>query len=41
MFIIDFSMRFYRFKCLFISMNICIVVTNVVMHLLVPAKSVM
>ena len=36
-----FSMGFYGFQTLFISMKICIVDTEVVMALLVPAESVM
>ena len=35
-----FIMRFYRLKCVFISMKICVVVTDVVMTLFVPTESV-
>ena len=36
-----YQMQFYGLKSLFISMKICIVVTDVVMTLLIPAESVM
>ena len=35
------EMRFYRFSSLLIAMKVCIIVTDVVMMLLVPAKNVM